>query len=58
MKVHLKGAYSVTKAAWPYMRKQNYGRVIVTSSNSGIYGSFGQSNYAAGILTNLEFNSI
>uniref|UniRef100_A0A1I8A1K3 Peroxisomal multifunctional enzyme type 2 n=1 Tax=Steinernema glaseri TaxID=37863 RepID=A0A1I8A1K3_9BILA len=47
MKVHLKGAYSVTKAAWPYFRKQQYGRVINTSSNSGMYGSFGQTNYAA-----------
>ncbi|KAL6723040.1 D-family protein [Ancylostoma duodenale] len=46
-KVHVKGAYSVTKAAWPYMRKQNYGRIIVTSSNAGIYGNFGQTNYAA-----------
>uniref|UniRef100_A0AC34F578 SCP2 domain-containing protein n=1 Tax=Panagrolaimus sp. ES5 TaxID=591445 RepID=A0AC34F578_9BILA len=47
MKVHLKGAYSVTKAAWPYFRKQKYGRVIMTSSNSGLYGSFGQANYSA-----------
>ncbi|KAK6038377.1 D-domain protein [Cooperia oncophora] len=46
-KVHVKGAYSVTKAAWPHMRKQNYGRIIVTSSNAGIYGNFGQTNYAA-----------
>uniref|UniRef100_A0A914EE97 Peroxisomal multifunctional enzyme type 2 n=1 Tax=Acrobeloides nanus TaxID=290746 RepID=A0A914EE97_9BILA len=46
-KVHLKGAYSVTKAAWPYMRDQKYGRIIVTSSLSGIYGSFGQVNYSA-----------
>ncbi|CAJ0608987.1 unnamed protein product [Cylicocyclus nassatus] len=46
-KVHVKGAYSVTKAAWPYMRKQNYGRILVTSSNAGIYGNFGQTNYAA-----------
>ncbi|KAK6032242.1 oxidoreductase, short chain dehydrogenase/reductase family protein [Ostertagia ostertagi] len=46
-KVHVKGAYSVTKAAWPYMRKQNYGRIIVTASNAGIYGNFGQTNYAA-----------
>ncbi|KAK5984965.1 Peroxisomal multifunctional enzyme A [Trichostrongylus colubriformis] len=46
-KVHVKGAYSVTKAAWPHMRKQNYGRVIVTASNAGIYGNFGQANYAA-----------
>jgi 3-hydroxyacyl-CoA dehydrogenase/3a,7a,12a-trihydroxy-5b-cholest-24-enoyl-CoA hydratase len=47
MKVHLKGAYSVTKAAWPHFRKQKYGRVIMTSSNSGLYGSFGQANYSA-----------
>ncbi|KAI1713410.1 short chain dehydrogenase domain-containing protein [Ditylenchus destructor] len=55
MKVHLKGAYSVTKAAWPYMREQKYGSVIVTSSNSGIYGSFGQANYAAGMF--IDFTS-
>ncbi|KAI6188035.1 D-family protein [Aphelenchoides besseyi] len=47
MKVHLFGAYSCTKAAWPYMRDQKYGRLIFTSSNSGVYGSFGQANYAA-----------
>jgi len=47
MRVHLKGAYSVTKAAWPHMREQKYGKVLFTSSNSGVYGSFGQANYAA-----------
>jgi len=46
MKVHLYGAYSCTKAAWPHMRKQKYGRLIFISSNSGVYGSFGQANYA------------
>ncbi|KAE9413642.1 hypothetical protein Angca_009283 [Angiostrongylus cantonensis] len=46
-KVHMKGAYSVTKAAWPHMKKQNYGRIIVTSSNAAIYGNFGQTNYSA-----------
>ncbi|GMR61004.1 hypothetical protein PMAYCL1PPCAC_31199, partial [Pristionchus mayeri] len=46
-KVHVKGAYSVTKAAWPYMRDQKYGRVVVTSSNAAIYGNFGQVNYSA-----------
>ncbi|KAI6177110.1 SCP2 domain-containing protein [Aphelenchoides bicaudatus] len=46
MKVHLKGAYSCTKAAWPYMREQKYGRLVFVSSNSGIFGSFGQANYA------------
>ncbi|ETN76476.1 hypothetical protein NECAME_03406 [Necator americanus] len=46
-RVHVKGAYSVKKTAWPYMRKQNYGRIIVTSSIADIYGDFGQTNYAA-----------
>jgi len=45
--VHVKGAYNVTKAAWPHMREQKYGRVVMTSSASGIYGNFGQSNYSA-----------
>ena len=45
-RVHVEGAYKVTHAAWPHMREQNYGRVIFTSSTSGIYGNFGQSNYA------------
>ncbi|PIC18876.1 hypothetical protein B9Z55_024618 [Caenorhabditis nigoni] len=46
-KVHVKGAYAVTKAAWPYMRDQKYGRIVVTSSNAGVHGNFGQANYAA-----------
>ncbi|KAH8590532.1 multifunctional beta-oxidation protein-like protein [Bisporella sp. PMI_857] len=45
--VHLKGTYKVTKAAWPYFLKQKYGRVVNTTSTSGIYGNFGQANYAA-----------
>ncbi|RMZ87629.1 hypothetical protein DV736_g5136, partial [Chaetothyriales sp. CBS 134916] len=45
--VHLTGTYQVTKAAWPYMLKQKYGRIINTTSTSGIYGNFGQANYAA-----------
>lgn len=45
--VHLRGTYKVTKAAWPYMLKQKYGRIVNTTSTSGIYGNFGQSNYAA-----------
>ena len=49
-RVHLEGAYKVTHAAWPHMREQNYGRVIFTSSTSGIYGNFGQSNYATAKL--------
>jgi multifunctional beta-oxidation protein len=45
--VHLRGTYKTTKAAWPYMLKQKYGRIINTASTSGIYGNFGQANYAA-----------
>ncbi len=49
-KVHLDGAYKVTKAAWPHMVKQNFGRIIMTSSAAGIYGNYGQSNYSAAKL--------
>ncbi|KAK5138181.1 bifunctional hydroxyacyl-CoA dehydrogenase/enoyl-CoA hydratase fox2 [Meristemomyces frigidus] len=45
--VHLRGTYKVAKAAWPYMLKQKYGRIVNTTSTSGIYGNFGQANYAA-----------
>ncbi|XP_017882295.1 peroxisomal multifunctional enzyme type 2 [Ceratina calcarata] len=45
--IHLKAAFKVTQAAWPYFLKQKYGRVIVTSSNSGLYGNFGQANYSS-----------
>ena len=48
--VHLKGAQSVSHAAWPYMREQNYGRIIMTTSAAGIYGNFGQANYGAAKL--------
>lgn len=48
--VHLKGAMKTTRAAWPYFIKQKYGRVIFTSSNSGLYGNFGQSNYSSAKL--------
>ena len=50
MKVHLKGAYSVTRAAWNIMREKQYGRIINTGSSAGIYGSFGQVNYATAKL--------
>ena len=50
MKVHLKGAFSVTRAAWNIMREKKYGRIINTGSASGIYGSFGQANYATAKL--------
>lgn len=45
--VHTRGTYKITKAAWPYFLKQKYGRVLNTTSTSGIYGNFGQANYSA-----------
>jgi NAD(P)-dependent dehydrogenase (short-subunit alcohol dehydrogenase family) len=45
--VHLWGSVVCTKAVWEIMRARNYGRVVFTSSSSGIYGNFGQSNYGA-----------
>lgn len=47
--VHLRGTYKVMKAAWPYMLKQKYGRIVNITSTSGVYGSFGQANYAAAV---------
>ena len=48
--VHLMGSVNVTRAVWPIMREQNYGRILVTSSPSGLYGNFGQANYGAAKL--------
>jgi NAD(P)-dependent dehydrogenase (short-subunit alcohol dehydrogenase family) len=48
--VHLMGAVNCTKAIWETMRKQNYGRIVMTTSSSGLYGNFGQSNYGAAKL--------
>ena len=45
--VHLMGAVYCTKAVWEIMREQNYGRIVMTTSSSGLYGNFGQANYAA-----------
>lgn len=50
VKVHLYGTYHVTHAAWPHLREQSFGRVIVTTSTSGLYGNFGQTNYGAAKL--------
>lgn len=44
---HLNGTYNVTKAAWPIFKEQNYGRIVVTASGSGMFGNFGQANYGA-----------
>lgn len=45
--VHLRGAYSVTKAAWKHMKEQKFGRIIFVASAAGLYGNFGQANYSA-----------
>ena len=45
--VHLYGAFYVVHAAWPYLREQRHGRIVVATSTSGIYGNFGQANYGA-----------
>jgi NAD(P)-dependent dehydrogenase (short-subunit alcohol dehydrogenase family) len=48
--VHLIGTVKPAKAVWEIMREQNYGRIVVTTSSSGLYGNFGQSNYGAAKL--------
>jgi len=48
--VHLMGTVNCTKACWDIMREQGYGRVVVTTSSSGLYGNFGQSNYGSAKL--------
>jgi NAD(P)-dependent dehydrogenase (short-subunit alcohol dehydrogenase family) len=50
LKVHLYGGYNVVRAAWPHFREQNYGRVVVATSTSGLFGNFGQTNYGAAKL--------
>lgn len=58
--VHLLGSANCTKAVWATMREQNYGRVVFTTSSSGMYGNFGQANYGAakmalvGLMNTLE----
>ncbi|KAI8518935.1 hypothetical protein Bbelb_021920 [Branchiostoma belcheri] len=49
-RVHLRGSFMVTRAAWEHMKKQKFGRIIMTTSSSGIYGNFGQANYSAAKL--------
>ena len=50
LKVHLYGGYNVIRAAWPHFREQSYGRVLVATSTSGLFGNFGQANYGAAKL--------
>ena len=55
MDVHLHGAVNCTRAVWSRMRDQQYGRIVMTSSSSGIYGNFGQSNYGAAKMALVGF---
>ena len=55
MDVHLMGAVNCTKAVWEIMRAQNYGRIVMTTSSSGLYGNFGQSNYGAAKMALVGF---
>lgn len=48
--VHLNGSANATKAVWDLMRAQNYGRILMTASSTGLYGNFGQANYGAAKL--------
>ena len=48
--VHVMGAVNCTKAVWEPMREQKYGRIVMTTSSSGLYGNFGQANYSAAKL--------
>lgn len=50
LQVHLYGGYNVIRAAWPHFREQSYGRVVVATSTSGLFGNFGQANYGAAKL--------
>src|ERR1700744_65708 len=45
--VHLVGSFYCCKAVWDGMRERNYGRIVLTTSSSGLYGNFGQANYGA-----------
>jgi NAD(P)-dependent dehydrogenase (short-subunit alcohol dehydrogenase family) len=53
--VHLMGTVKPCKAVWEIMREQNYGRIVVTTSSSGLYGNFGQSNYGAAKMAIIGF---
>ncbi len=50
LKVHLFGSYFMTRAAFPRMREQGFGRIVMTTSTAGLYGNFGQANYGAAKL--------
>jgi len=56
-RVHVRGAYKITRAAWNYMRDNKFGRVIMTASAAGLYGNFGQANYSAAKLALLGLSN-
>ena len=56
--VHLRGAFHVTQPAWQHMREQNYGRIVSTSSSSGLFGNFGQANYGAAKMGIVGFTRV
>jgi hypothetical protein len=58
LSVHLRGTYKVCRAAWPFMMKQKYGRIINITSTSGIYGNFGQANYAAAVSISRSYLTV
>ena len=55
MNVHVMGSVKPAKAVWEIMKAQNYGRIVVTTSSTGLYGNFGQSNYGAAKLALIGF---
>ena len=55
MDVHLMGAVNCTKAVWDGMRERNYGRIVMTTSSSGLFGNFGQTNYGAAKMALVGF---
>jgi NAD(P)-dependent dehydrogenase (short-subunit alcohol dehydrogenase family) len=56
--IHLKGAFCVTKPAFIQMMKQNYGRIVMTTSGSGLFGNFGQTNYASAKMGVVGFTNV
>jgi multifunctional beta-oxidation protein len=56
--IHVRGAYAITKAAWPIFRKQKWGRIINTSSPAGVYGNGGQTNYSGAKMALITFAQV
>ena len=56
--VHLIGTVNCTKAVWEHMKNQSYGRIVLTSSSSGLYGNFGQANYGAAKMAMVGFMNV